>query len=218
MQGLPGGLAVNASTGLISGTPKTAGKYTLTLNAYNGAGKGSATLTLTVASAAPAITSATTASGTVGHTFSYRITATNNPTSYGVGGLPNGLSVNASTGVISGTPGVAGTFSLSLNAYNATGKGSATLTLTVQPQATPVVTSPTTASAKVGVSFSYQITASGSPTSYGVGGLPGGLAVNATTGLIAGTPKTAGTYPLTLNAYNGAGKGSATLTLTITTP
>ena len=43
--------------------------------------------------AAPVITSATTASGTVGTAFSYQITATNTPTSYGATGLPAGLSV-----------------------------------------------------------------------------------------------------------------------------
>ena len=49
MQGLVGGLTINANTGLISGTPKFTGVSTLTLNAYNTAGKGSATLTLTIA-------------------------------------------------------------------------------------------------------------------------------------------------------------------------
>ena len=68
----------------------------------------------------------------------------------------------------------------------------------------------------MGTAFSFLIDATDSPTSYGVQGLPGGLTVNATTGVISGTPKFAGTYTLTLNAYNSVGKGSATLTLTIT--
>src|SRR5258708_22631262 len=53
---------------------------------------------------APVITSGTTASGTVGSAFSYQITATNTPTSYGATGLAAGLAVNTSTGLISGTP------------------------------------------------------------------------------------------------------------------
>ena len=48
MQGLPPGLAVDSKPGLISGTSKTAGAFTLGLNAYNSVGKGSATLTLTL--------------------------------------------------------------------------------------------------------------------------------------------------------------------------
>jgi len=102
--GLPAGLSVNTGTGLISGTPTSAATSTVTLSATNTAGTGNATLTLTIASAAPAITSATTASGKVGSAFSYQITATNAPTSYGATGLQAGLSVNTGTGLISGTP------------------------------------------------------------------------------------------------------------------
>ena len=163
----------------------------------------------------PVITSATTASCTVGTAFSYQITATASPTTYGVQGLPGGLTVNSSTGLLSGTPRAAGTFTLTLNAYNSVGKGSATLTLTVA-QAVPVITSASTASGKVGTAFSYQIVATNSPTTYGVQGLPGGLTVDSASGLLSGTPKLAGTYSLTLNAYNGTGKGSAPLTLTVT--
>ena len=63
----------------------------MTLSATNGGGTGNATLTLTITVGAPVITSATTASGTVGSAFSYQITATNTPTSYGATGLPAGL-------------------------------------------------------------------------------------------------------------------------------
>ena len=164
----------------------------------------------------PTVTSATTAMGKVGTAFSYQITATGSPTAYGVQGLPGGLGINASTGLISGTPTVAGTFTLTLHPSNAAGKGTGTLKLTVTGTGgVPVITSAKTASGTVNVAFSYQIVATNSPTSYGVQGLPAGLGVNATTGKITGTPTKAGTYTLTLNCYNGAGKGSATMTLTI---
>src|SRR6202041_3460770 len=80
---------------------------------------------------APVITSATTAGGTVGTAFSYQITATNSPTSYGATGLPAGLSVNTTSGLISGTPTAAGTSTVTLSATNSTGTGNATLTLTI---------------------------------------------------------------------------------------
>ncbi|MGH9572051.1 MAG: beta strand repeat-containing protein, partial [Candidatus Acidiferrales bacterium] len=150
----------------------------------------------------------------VGAAFSYQITATNSPTSYGATGLPNGLSINASTGLISGTPTTAGTSTVSLGATNGAGTGNATLTLTIAV-AKPVVTSATTTSGTVGAAFSYQITATNSPTSYGATGLPAGLSVNTGTGLISGTPTATGTSAVTLSATNGTGTGSATLTLTI---
>jgi len=164
--------------------------------------------------APPVITSGTTANGTVGSAFSYQIAATNSPTSYGATGLPAGLTVNTATGLISGTPTAAGTSTVTLSATNSGGTGTATLTLTVTLPA-PVISSATAASGTVGSSFSYQITASNSPTSYGATGLPAGLTVNNSTGLISGTPTAAGTSTLTLSATNGAGTGSATLTFTI---
>jgi hypothetical protein len=163
---------------------------------------------------APAITSATSASGTVGSAFSYQITATNTPVSYGATGLAAGLTINSGTGLITGTPTTAGTSTATLSATNSAGTGNATLTLTIAAPV-PGITSATTASATVGSAFSYQITASNTPSSYGATSLPAGLTVNTSSGLISGTPTAAGTSTVTLSATNGAGTGSATLTLTI---
>jgi hypothetical protein len=80
---------------------------------------------------APVISSAITASGTVGQSFSYQITASNSPTSYAATGLPAGLSVNTNTGLISGTPTTAGVSNVTLTASNVTGPGTATLTITI---------------------------------------------------------------------------------------
>jgi hypothetical protein len=212
--GLPAGLSVNTGTGLIAGTPTAPGTSTVTLSATNSAGSGTATLTLTVAQAPPVVTSTTTANGTVGVAFTYQITATNIPTSYGASGLPAGLAVNTGTGLISGTPTAAGTSTVTVIATNSTGSGNATLTLTVTPPP-PVVTSATTASGTVGTAFTYQITATNTPTSYSATGLPAGLLVNAGTGLISGTPTAAGTWTVTVRATNTGGTGTATLALTI---
>ncbi len=81
---------------------------------------------------APVITSATTASSTYGSANSYNITASNAPTSYNATGLPTGITVNTSTGLISvAATTAAGVYSITIFATNASGTGSTTLTYTV---------------------------------------------------------------------------------------
>ena len=79
----------------------------------------------------PVIVSSTAANGTVNTPFSYQVTAYNSPTSYRASGLPPGLSLNTTTGAISGTPTATGTSTATLSATNASGTGTATLTLTI---------------------------------------------------------------------------------------
>jgi len=88
--------------------------------------------------------------------------------------------------------------------------------------AKPKITSPLTATGQAGVAFSYPITADQTITTWGAAGLPAGLTVNTTTGLISGTPawgtNAASPYSVTLSATNGNGTGTATLVLTILPP
>jgi arabinoxylan arabinofuranohydrolase len=295
---------------------------------------------------APVISSSGTASGTVNTAFNYTITASNSPTSYGASGLPPGVSVNTSTGVINGTPTSSGTFNATVTATNASGTGSKALVVTINSSlsqsipgtiqsenycamsgiqlentadtgggqnvgwidpgdwldfcvtvsatgtynvssriaspntggqfqfrlgsnilstvnvpntggwqtwstmnstinlnagtqtirlhvvaggfninwiqfassvAPPVISSSGTASGTVNSPFNYTITASNNPTSYGASGLPSGLSVNTSTGVISGTPGTAGTFNATITASNAGGTGSKALTITVNT-
>jgi chitinase len=93
--------------------------------------------------AAPVITSATSASGEVGKAFTYAIVASGSPTRYTATGLPTGLVLNATNGVISGTPAAAGTNAVVLGAVNAGGTGTANLSVRVAPA--PVAPPPTPA-------------------------------------------------------------------------
>jgi hypothetical protein len=164
----------------------------------------------------PAISSPTTATGTVGVSFSYTITASNGPTSYSVisGTLPSGLTI--SSGVISGTPTAAGTSNVVISATSTAGSGTAILTLTINPASTPVINSSTVASGVVGQSIQFAVTASNGPTSYSItsGTLPSPLTLNTTTGLITGTPTATGTSTITVRATNAYGN-STTQNLTV---
>jgi hypothetical protein len=130
--GLPASLTVTATSGYISGTVATAGTANITLSAVNLGGTATATLVLTMLPPAPVITSSTTAAAVVGQAFSYQIAATNKPTSYGEENLPYNLTLNTSTGLISGTVNTTGTTTVQLSATNAGGTGNASLTLTVE--------------------------------------------------------------------------------------
>lgn len=91
--------------------------------------------------------------------------------------------------------------------------------------AAPVISSSLTATSQAGEAFSYSITGTNTPTSYGAIGLPAGLSVNTVTGAITGTwpitpfPQTQpATISFTISATNGSGTGSATLVVTPTNP
>ncbi len=85
------------------------------------------------------ITSSTTASGTVGSAFSYTISTSTTATSYAATGLPAGLSINATTGVISGTPQNTGTYSISISATNSTGTATSNLSVTIGTNPTVLI-------------------------------------------------------------------------------
>jgi T5SS/PEP-CTERM-associated repeat protein len=86
-----------------------------------------------------------------------------------------------------------------------------TVTVTSVTAGAPAISSATTSVARPGLPFSYQITASNNPTSFGATDLPAGLTVDNNTGLISGTPTTTGAFIVPINANNAAGSGQADL-------
>jgi hypothetical protein len=130
---LPAGLIVNTNSGLLSGTLQATGATSVAISAANTSGTGSAVLVITATQQSPpVITSATSATATEGQPFTYQIVASNGPTSYGAAGLPAGFTVDPAGGIVSGTWNATGANTLTITAANASGTGSALLTVLVQ--------------------------------------------------------------------------------------
>lgn len=164
----------------------------------------------------PILTSALTANGTAGTSFSYQITAAKSPASFDATGLPLGLSVNTATGLISGTTSLDGDFNVTISATNTTGTDSDTLVLTFVAPPLPVITSTLAVNGSVDVLFSYRIVATSNPTSYAAAGLPAWLSFDAGTHTLSGTPPVVGVFNVTISATNSVGTDTETLVIDVT--
>jgi uncharacterized repeat protein (TIGR01451 family) len=169
-------------------------------------------------------------SSTVGTAVSLQMHATDSASgetlTWTATGLPPGLSINSSNGLISGTPTTAGTSAVTVTARDTTGApGSTAFDWTVSPLGanTVTVTNPGDQSSTVGTAVSLQMhatdSASGETLTWSATGLPPGLSINSSSGLISGTPTTRGTFSVTVTAKDTTGTpGSASFTWAVTTP
>jgi uncharacterized protein YhjY with autotransporter beta-barrel domain len=226
------GVAVASGTS-ITYTPTAgyAGPDSFTYTASNAAGTSSpATVAITVNAPTLALSPSTLSKATAESSYSQTLAASGGtaPYTYALtsGALPAGISLNTSTGSLSGTPSSAGTFNFTVRATDSsTGPAapfsiSQSYTLTVNaPNIT--VTPATLPSAQQATSYSQQLSASGGNGSYAFsvsGGLPAGLTLSSA-GLLSGTPTVNGNFTFTVIAKDGDNfTGSQAYTLTVATP
>jgi subtilisin-like proprotein convertase family protein len=218
VSGLPPGLVLDTATGDVTGTPTTAGVYSVGLGATNAAGTGTSTVTLTINSKPVLVPNTSVVSTIVNAPFSFAIHVANPATGFTAAPLPAGLNLNTTSGVISGTPTAAGSTFISLSATNASGTSTGGLQLYVNPSTAPVVTSASAVAGVVGAPFSFTIAATNSPTMLNLTTRPGWMTINTTTGVASGVPDAPGIISTFAVASNADGTGSKPLTITIVAP
>jgi large repetitive protein len=238
--GLPAGLALTGTTSnsaTIAGTPGSQGTFTLSVSASDrSTGNGPFTVnqsfTLSVAAPNLAIAPASgsfTASYATPFSQSFTASGGIGAYSYALGGsLPTGITLNSTTGTVSGTPTSSGSFAFTITATDigATGPGApftvqgsyalnvAAPTIVVTPAALPDATA--------GTAYAATLIGSGavSPYSFSLSGgtLPAGITLSGS-GQLSGTPTVSGSFPFTVSVRDANGQtGSASLSLNVAVP
>lgn len=145
---LPNGLGINSASGAIAGQPANAGTFSFTISVQDSSsGKTSAQskMSMLISSASPGelqISTNSLPNGQVGDAYDSSVAATGGTPPYrwsvAAGALPNGLGINSVSGVISGQPAGAGTFSFAVGVQDSSAaKASAQSQLSLQIVAAP---------------------------------------------------------------------------------
>lgn len=230
---LAGPLALNANgQASFSTASLSPGPHTIKVE-YNGADSlflpAQGSLTFTVACPLLTLAPTTLPNGQIGTAYNQPLSvAPSGSYSFALssGVLPPGLSLNAITGVISGTPTAAGNYSLAVKVIGYGGQCSLThaynllitgtcATLTISPATLP--------SGTLGTAYQQQFTVTGgsAPYTFNVasGALPAGLHLEPSTGLLSGTATTSGSFAFTVRTTAASGcTGQRTYVLTINCP
>jgi len=208
---LPPGLTLAPSTGLISGTPTTVGTSTFTVQ-FKDAQNRTTTKQLSIVVSDPLIVTASLPNGVKGTAYTARLQSKNNVAgawSISQGALPAGLSLNTATGAITGTPTVVGKADFTVRFQAAAGGAVGTRALSILVTGTPpVISTATLPKGKVNQAYTATLTTADNRAgtwSLDTGTLPAGLTLNATTGVISGTPTTKGTSSFTVKFTDSDG-------------
>ena len=211
---IPRGLSFDAGT--LSGTPRETGKFLLTVDAGNGAVFARRGYTLSVRGDIPAISTSSLRQGYTGMRYSFRLRASSRgPVKWSSDILPEGLTLDADTGIISGVP--AKDFDGRITVYASTEEGKSSRHIpfsirTLKPQIKTETIPDGFKGEYYHADFMYS---GGAGTVWSLRGkLPKGLAFSKA-GVLEGVPEEAGRFSLIISAENPGGKASRRYSLSI---
>ena len=213
---LPAGMSLSTA-GVLSGTPTQTGNFPVTIKATDAEGcTGEQAITLVINCPTITVSPASLPGGTIGSAYSQSVSQSGGvgTTTFAVtsGSLPSGLTLNSSSGAITGTPNGVGTFDFTITATDAngcTGVQAYSITIVCQPI---TVTPPAVTTGQMGVAFNQSFTQSGASAgavfSLASGTLPTGLTL-AANGTLSGIPTQSGSFPITVNVTDGPCSGTS---------
>jgi len=226
---LPPGISMGAN-GTLFGVPTAAGTYSFSVQASNEYGFEVRLYTLSVYQV-PVITTTILGYARLGRNYSGQLTAIGSvPITWFIvdGDLPTGLSLNPSSGIISGVPVEGGIFTFTVVAANVVGV-SAPVTFTIEAGQSPaIITTSPLPNGIVGVPYtpltfeadglddSFIYTWSWAAQSGSI--FPPGLTLNGTSGVLSGTPTAIGTYNVNVTISGGGTSTIAPFVITVGAP
>ncbi|MDQ3010663.1 MAG: Ig domain-containing protein, partial [Acidobacteriota bacterium] len=205
---LPSNLTLSAS-GLISGIPSVSGSFPITVKAAQSNGCFGEKQFLLLVNCQPInITPATLNPGVLGTNYNQPLTQTGGSGSIAwtisAGAMPSGITLNSTSGLLSGMPASAGTFNFTVRAAetnNCFGEKAYTLVINCQSLS---ITPATLNSAMIVTNYSQQLSLTGGSGSIDwtivAGALPSGITLHPTSGLLSGLPNVSGTFNFTVKA------------------
>lgn len=220
---IPNGLSLDAETGRVTGTISSTGTYNFIGRVTDGWSFSSVSANLTAYNL-PTINEKTYPDPYIGTAYTaadgahpsiaggkpdYRWTAT---------GLPVGMTINAATGIISGSPTATTATTATITVTDANSKA-ASRAYSFTPRASLTISNAlaTAMNRTTAVSTTMAATGGRSPYSWSATGLPTGLSINSSSGLISGTPSANGTFNATVKVTDANSKSiSKTTTVSVT--